>query len=431
MPIITGTLREKLAQVIGTAREEIKEIQANHKGTVVSQLTAGQVLGGLRGSYGLLCDTSAVDSDRGLIVRGHPIGELTGRLPEEIFHLLLTGELPDAEATAAIRDEIRSRQGVPDYVWKVLEAMPRDSHPMAMLSAAIVSMQRESVFRKHYDEGMKKEEMWEPMLEDALTLVARLPEVAAGIYRMHTGRDGRIAPDPNLDWAANYARMLGLPDPDGKFTNLMRLYMVLHCDHEGGNVSAFTSVTVSSALSDLYYALSAGLNGLAGPLHGLANQECLRFVIEIRDHFGRVPSRQELKSFCADRLNNGLKIPGYGHAVLRDTDPRFKAFLAFGKEHCSGDDIFQIVEGLFEEVPKLLLEQGKAKDPWPNVDAGSGALLYHYGMTEFDYYTVLFAVSRALGISSQAVLNRAMGAPIMRPKSITTPALKKMLDAKK
>jgi citrate synthase len=367
-----------------------------------------------------------VDSDRGLIIRGIPIGELTEKLPEEIFYLLLTGELPDDEATDQISDELQSRQGVPAYVWNVLEAMPSDSHPMAMLSAGIVSMQRESVFRRRYDEGMTKNEQWEPMLEDALTLVARLPELAAGIYRMHTGREGRIKPDASLDWGANYARMLGLPDPDGKFANLMRLYMVLHSDHEGGNVSAFTSVTVSSALSDLYYALSAGLNGLAGPLHGLANQECLRFVIEIRDHFGRVPTRAELRQFCSDRLEARLKIPGYGHAVLRDTDPRFRAFLAFGKKYCAGDAIFQIVEGLFEEVPKLLLEQGKAKDPWPNVDAGSGSLLHHFGLTEFDYYTVLFAVSRAMGISAQAVLNRAMGAPIMRPKSITTPALRKL-----
>ena len=262
---------------------------------------------------------------------------------------------------------------------------------------------------------------------NALTLLARLPEVAAGIYRIHTGKPGRIDPDPSLDWAANYVRMLGLPDPGRKFTDLMRLYLVLHCDHEGGNVSAFTSATVISALSDLYYALSAGLNGLAGPLHGLANQENLRFVIQIRDHFDRVPSRNELKAYCAAKLQAGVRIPGYGHAVLRDTDPRFKALLAFGKRACSGDAIFQIVEGLFETVPKLLVEQGKAKDPWPNVDAGSGALLHHFGLTEFDYYTVIFAVSRALGISSQAVLSRAVGAPIMRPKSITTAKLKKLL----
>ncbi len=428
MPTSTGTLRERLALVVDKARAELDQITESQRKKVVSQITAGQILGGLRGAYGLICDTSSVDQDRGLIVRGIPIGDLTERLPEEVFYLLLTGELPDVEATESIRAEFRSRAGVPGYVWKILEAMPSDSHPMAMLNTAILAMERESFFRSSYRKGMTKDAQWEPMLEDALTLLARLPELAAGVYRIHTGRGERIEPDPSLDWAANYARMLGLPDPGGEFTNLIRLYLVLHCDHEGGNVSAFTSVTVSSALSDLYYALSAGLNGLAGPLHGLANQECLRFVIEIRDHFGGVPSRGELREYCFERLRKGLRIPGYGHAVLRDTDPRFKAFLAFGKRACSQDDIFQIVEGLFEMIPKLLVEQGKAKDPWPNVDAGSGALLHHFGLTEFDYYTVLFAVSRAMGISAQTVLNRAVGAPIMRPKSITTAALRNLIS---
>ena len=426
---MTGTLRDRLAPVVVKTRAEMNGITDLDRAKVVSRVTVGQLLGGL-------------------IIRGYPIGDLTDRLPEEIFHLLLTGELPDADATETIKNEFRSRQGVPSYVWDVLEALPRGAHPMAMLSTAILSMEKESVFRRRHHEGMTKNDQWEPMLEDALTLLARLPEIAAGIYRLHTGREGRIAPDPSLDWAANFARMLGLPDTDGEFTNLMRLYMVLHCDHEGANdqsgnladtvivqqmlaernVSAFTSVTVSSALSDLYYALSAGLNGLAGPLHGLANQECLRFVIEIRDHFGGVPSREQLSAFCAERLRAGLRIPGYGHAVLRDTDPRFKAFLAFGKRACASDEVFQIVEGLFETVPKILVEQGKAKDPWPNVDAGSGALLHHFGLTEFDYYTVLFAVSRSLGISAQAVLNRALGSPIMRPKSITMTALRKLID---
>jgi citrate synthase len=151
-------------------------------------------------------------------------------------------------------------------------------------------------------------------------------------------------------------------------------------------------------------------------------------VVDLEEHFGGVPTDEELRQFCAQRLKAGRVIPGYGHAVLRVTDPRFTAFLAFGKRACPNDSEFRIVEKLYEIVPNLLREQGKAKDPWPNVDAGSGALLYHFGLTEFDYYTVLFAVSRAMGICSQAVLNRAMGAPIMRPKSITTPALRRMLE---
>ena len=275
---------------------------------------------------------------------------------------------------------------------------------MCMLDTAILCMERESVFRKHYDEGMTKEQYWEDTLEDTLTIIARLPAIAAGVYRLRFGKGPRIASDPSLDWGADYANMLGLPDPDGNFKRLMRLYLVLHSDHESGNVSAFSAATVNSALSDLYYALSAGLNGLAGPLHGLANQECLRWVLETKEKFGGVPTNEQLEKYAWDTLNSGKVVPGYGHAVLRVTDPRYDAFLAFGKKYCADDPVFQIVAKVFDVVPNVLKQVKKIKDPWPNVDAGSGALLFKYGMTEFPYYTVLFSVSRALGICSQAVL---------------------------
>ena len=216
--------------------------------------------------------------------------------------------------------------------------------------------------------------------------------------------------------------MLGFDNED--FKKLMRLYLMLHCDHEGGNVSAFSSLTVSSALSSPYLSVVAGLNGLAGPLHGLANQECLKFVLEVRDHFNGAPSNKDLEEFCWDRLQNGRVIPGYGHAVLRCPDPRFTAFLSFGKDHILDDDVFSIVESLFEVVPPVLKKHGKAKNPWPNVDAASGSLLYFYGLKEFNYYTVLFSISRTMGIIAQMVINRAMGIPIMRPKSVTTDWIK-------
>jgi citrate synthase len=139
---------------------------------------------------------------------------------------------------------------------------------------------------------------------------------------------------------------------------------------------------VGSALSDAYYAVSAGLNGLAGPLHGLANQECLAWVLQVHERFDGVPTDEQLTEFAWETLKSGKVIPGYGHAVLRVTDPRFDAFLTFGREHCLSDPIFQIVAKTFEIVPGVLREHGKARNPWPNVDAGSGALLYHYGLRE-------------------------------------------------
>ena len=337
---------------------------------------------------------------------------------------MLADEMPDEDALADLQSQLTEYATVPDYIWTILNSMPEDSHPMAMFNTAILAMEKESVFRRNYDKGLSKEDFWKPMLEDGLKLIAKLPAIGAGVYRIRFQKGGLIEPDRSLDWGSNFSHMLGLNDPDGNIKKLMRLYLMIHCDHEGGNASAFTSLTIGSTLSDLYYAVSGGLNALAGPLHGLANQECLKFVLEVRDKFGGAPSRDELEQLCWDRLKNGRVIPGYGHAVLRCPDPRFTAFMNFGKEHIENDDVFHIVEMLFDVVPEVLKKHGKAKNPWPNVDAASGALLYHYGLTEFSYYTVLFSISRSMGIISQIVINRAMGIPIMRPKSVTTKWLK-------
>jgi citrate synthase len=413
-------LYEKLASQIPALRTEMQALVKEHGNKVISEVNIGQAFGGMRGVKGMVCDTSVVDPDTGLVIRGIPIGQLAKRLPEEIFYLLCTGELPDAASLRTLQEDLRNRAQVPAYVWDVLEAMPKDSHPMTMYSTAILVMERDSEFRRRYSEGMRKEEYWDSALEDSLQLIAKLPTIAAGIYRMHTRKGNRIPSNPKLDWGADYAHMLGIPDATGEFANLMRLYMTLHCDHEGGNVSAFACHTVGSALSDPYYAVSAGMNGLAGPLHGLANQECLNFVLEMREKFHGVPADEQLRQFSWDRLKSGHVIPGYGHAVLRITDPRFTAFHEFGARVCPKDEVFSIVANIFRIVPDVLKEQGKAKDPWPNVDAISGSLLYHFGLTEFEYYTVLFGVSRALGMCAQLIINRALGTPITRPKSVST-----------
>ena len=420
MSILLDSLNKK----IPVWRNEAKQIIEEKGDKVISNVTVAQAYGGMRGVKGLVCDTSAVSADSGLIIRGRPLLEITDILPEEVFYLLLTGDLPDKTALKDLQSQLSKHAEVPKYVWDVLRAMPKDSHPMVMFNAAILVMEKESEFRKQYDKGLQKQDYWKATLDDAIHLVAKLPALGAGVYRIRFDKGALIDPDKDLDWGANFAHMLGIEDPDGLLKKLMRLYLMLHCDHEGGNVSAFSALTVASALSDPYYAVSAGLNGLAGPLHGLANQECLKFVLDIKDHFGGSPSQEELRKFVWDRLESGRVIPGYGHAVLRCPDPRFTAFINFGREHIKGDPVFDIVSDLFDVVPDVLTEQGKAKNPWPNVDAASGSLLYHFGMTEFSFYTVLFSISRAMGMVSQMVINRALGMPITRPKSITAEWLK-------
>lgn len=420
-----GSLKENLAAKIPVWREDIRYLLKNHGDKQISTVNVSQLYGGSRGLIAMVCDTSSVSADTGLSIRGIPIKQLKDRIPEEIFYLLCTGELPDQKAVASLQKSLEARSKVPAYVWKILESMPRDSHPMAMLNTAILVMERESKFRKLYDNGLRKEDYWMPTLEDGLDILARITVIAAGIYRMKFKKGRRIGWKKGLDWGGNFAHMLGIKDKKGSFANLIRFYMVVHSDHEGGTVSSHASSCVASALSDSYYAVSAGLNGLAGPLHGLANQECLHWVLMLHDKFGGVPSDEQLRQFAWDTLKSGKVIPGYGHAVLRITDPRFDAFLEFGAQHMPEDPIFQIVSKIYRIVPDVLREQGKAKDPWPNVDAASGALLYHYGMREFSFYTVMFAVSRVMGLVSQMIIGRAMVYPIERPKSVTTDWVKK------
>ena len=431
-----ATLQDKLAELIPQWRTQRAETIKEYGSKVLTEATVQMAFGGMRGVKGMICDTSVVEPDKGLIIRGNPLLEIMDLYPEQTFCLLLTGEIYplDSDIIKNFQLEMDRRSQLPDYVYAVLESMPPDSHPMCMLDTGILVMEKESSFRQWYDKGVTKDQYWIPTLDDAMNLMAKLPALAAAVYRLRYGKGGYIDWTPGLDWGANYANMLGLNDPTGNFAKLMRLYLHFHCDHEGGNVSANTCHTVGSALSDAYYAVSAGLNGLAGPLHGLANQECLGWVLEVIEKFGGVPTEDQIRDMAFETLRSGKVIPGYGHAVLRVTDPRFTGFNKFGKEYLPEDPVFKTVDRVFSVVPKVLEayseERVKAgKNPianfWPNVDAGSGALLYHFGLTEFPYYTVLFSVSRAMGMLSQMIWNRAVGSAITRPKSVSMEWIKR------
>jgi citrate synthase len=292
---------------------------------------------------------------------------------------------------------------------------------MTLFSAAIVAMQRESEFAKAYAAGIHKNDYWRPTLEDSLNLLAKLPTIAAAIYRMKYRGDTLIPQDPQLDMGGNFAHMMGIEAP---YDEVARLYFILHSDHESGNVSAHTGHLVASALSDIYYAISAMINGLAGPLHGLANQEVLGWIQGVRAKMGeRVPSKEEMKKFVWDTLESGHVVPGFGHAVLRKTDPRYTAQREFCLKYLPNDPLFEYVSVLYEVVPPILEQQGKAKNPWPNVDAQSGVIQWYYGLKEYDFYTVLFGVGRALGVTANIIWDRALGYPIERPKSLTTDML--------
>jgi citrate synthase len=421
-------LHEKISAQLPEWRERIKVLAKQHGDVKVADVTVGQIVGGMRDIKSLLTDVSFVDPAEGIRFRGMSIPELLKKLPKArggkmplvggLYYLLMIGEVPTKEQAMEVEAEWAKRADVPDYVFKMIKSMPKETHPMILFSQAVLALQNHSVFAQRYH-SMKKDVYWEAALEDSLDLTAKLPVIAAYIYRMkYFGENKKPKYNSKQDYGMNFSRMMKVSDKKG-YADLARLYFILHSDHESGNVSAHTMHLVGSALSDPYLSFSAALNGLAGPLHGLANQECLGWLIEVKNKFGGVPSRDELYKFSWDTLNGGHVIPGYGHAVLRVPDPRYMAQLEFAKKRFPDDDLVRLAELVFDVVPQVLKEQGKAKNPAPNVDAISGTLQYYYGVREFDFYTVLFGVGRALGVTANYVWARALGMPIERPKSLT------------
>lgn len=430
-----SSLKDKLAVVIPSKREEVRAIIRDEGDRNISDVTVAQAYGGMRGVKCMVTETSALDPQEGIRFRGFSIPELKQRLPtaasgeeplpEGLFHLILTGDVPSDDEVAEITEAWRANETLPDHVKRALDALPLETHPMTQLSIGIMAMQPDSIFASRYQEGLSKNDYWDAVLDDATVLLARLPLLAAYIYR-RTYRGGEhVAPaEAGLDWAGNLADML-LGQENPEFRELLRLYLTILADHEGGNVSAHTTHLVGSALADPYLCLAAGLNGLAGPLHGLAAQEVMRWITNLQQELGGgVPTKAQLTEYVWNTLNGGRVVPGYGHGVLRATDPRYVAQRDFALRHLPEDENFKIVSMLYEVVPEILKEQGKAKNPWPNVDAHTGCLFTHFGVVEYNFYTVLFGVSRAMGVLASLVWDRALGLPLERPKSVTTEWIK-------
>ena len=428
-----SVLKERLKQKIEEWRPRTAKLLKEYGDVVVDEVTIAKILGGMRGLKSLVTDISYLDPNEGIRFRGYTLREVFEKLPkpkdaempyvEGLFFLLLTGDIPTQTEVNDVIDEFSKRRILPRYVYEVIDAFPCCSHPMTIFSSAILTMHRESFFTKKYFAGLKKEDYWDSTYEDALNILAKLPEIATYIYAKLYKDGNRIQSNPNLDMGANFAFMMGIDKP---YDDVSRLHFILHSDHEGGNVSAHAGHLVASSLSDIYLSLSAMINGLAGPLHGLASQEVLRWLQELMEKMGGIePSESEIKQYIWDKLNAGFVVPGYGHAVLRKTDPRYTLQREFSLKHLKDDKMFKYIDILYKTVPPILMEHGKAKNPWPNVDAQSGIIQWHYGVREFDFFTVLFGIGRSIGICANVIWDRALMYPLERPKSLTTDMLEK------
>ncbi|TFK29870.1 citrate synthase [Coprinopsis marcescibilis] len=439
----TKSLRETLEDIIPAKQEQLKKLKTEHGQTVVGDIKIENIVGGMRGLKAMLWDASVLDPIEGIrfhelsipdcqkVLPAAPDGKEI--LPESMLWLLLTGQVPTPEQTCQLSRELAEKGDLPKFVEKLIDELPQSLHPMTQLGIGVAALNHDSAFQSAYEGGIKKTEYWTHTLEDCINLIARLPALAARIYR-NVYKPGNDLPAINkdLDLVGNYSNMLGYGN-NKNLTEYLRLYIALHGDHEGGNASAHTAHLVGSTLSDPYLSYSAALFALAGPLHGLANQEVLRWQLAMQKELGDKISHDDIRDYLWKTLKSGQVVPGYGHGVLRNPDPRFIALQEFCQAHpdLKESSIVQLVNKTFEVAPDVLKEHGKTKNPYPNVDATSGCVLYHYGLTEFKYYTVIFGVSRALGALTQLVWARALGLPIERPKSFSIDALQKMVQDQK
>ncbi len=351
------------------------------------------------------CWTSYVDPELGVSYAGYNIAELAYMAPESVIYLLFHKRLPTKAEAAAFDTDLAARSQVDPQVFAMLQSLPRQGHPMEWFCTAIQLLGMEGKSGDYQEDGMN--------------LVARIPAVLAALFRIREGWGAPIPSEPDRGYVENFVHMLGLPGAaDAALTKLLRIYYVLHMDHGGGNLSTFTGKAVASGLADMYQSMASAMNGLAGPRHGLATQDCFAMVREIDSE-----DEVEVERRLADRLARGELLYGFGHAVLRREDPRAKVLFDVGDEICPADHNFRVLKAMRVAGVKVLKGNARVTDPYPNVDLASGTLLHAVGFTDPAYYTTLFGWSRTAGIAAQIVderlhFRKGKGVPIYRPRYI-------------
>ena len=367
------TLKETLKSKISEKRELLKQVKS-HADKTIGEIKVASVIGGMRGLKSMIWEGSVLDANEGIRFHGKTITDCqealpkgktgTEMLPEAMFWLLLTGDVPSQSQVRVLSRELAEKAQIPKFVGQMLDNFPKDLHPMTQFSCAVSALNYESKFAKMYEKGMNKADYWEPTFDDSINLLAKLPTIAAKIYQ-NAYRGGGALPaevDLDQDWSYNFATMLGKGGNENEgFQDLLRLYLALHGDHEGGNVSAHATHLVGSALSDPYLSYSAGLQGLAGPLHGLAAQEVVRWIIQMQESIGAEANDQSIKDYLWSTLKAGRVIPGYGHGVLRQPDPRFRALLDFAaaRPEIAESPLVKLVIKNSQIAPGVLKEHGR------------------------------------------------------------------------
>ncbi len=372
------------------------------------EITQEHLETGLRGFPVGYCTTSSVDPQKGLFYIGHSVAELANWEPEQVIYLLYHGKVGTAEEVAKFSQDLRKRAKCSPEVVKHIRMLPRQGHPMKLFCSALLIS------------GMIEGK--DDYREDCLNLIAKIPEIAATVINYHAGWGEGKPSNPELGYIENFTNMLNVPNANkDELTQVFKVFNVLHYDHGGGNLSTFVGKAVASGLEDMYGSISAAMCALAGPLHGRANQECLEFVNLVLEELGENATPKQVEVLIRKRLENKEVVYGFGHAVLRVEDPRATVFYEIADKQYANHPLVKIARLLRSEGPKVLKENPKISNPYPNVDAISGTLLTAAGFPYPEYYTVLFGLSRVVGIAMQIVYERCearegKGTPIVRPK---------------
>lgn len=368
---------------------------------------------GLRGFPVGYCTTSNVDPVKGLFYMGQPVNQLAEKSPEEVIYLLYHGEAGSKAQVLEFSKDLHTRAQCSPEVIKHIQLLPRQGHPMELFSCALLIC---GMFESKND-----------YREDCLNLIAKIPEIAASVINYHAGWNSLKPSRPELGYMENFTQMLNVPKGDAFALNkIFKLFNILHYDHGGGNLSTFVGKAVASGLEDMYGSIAAAMCALAGPRHGKANQDCLEFVEEVLKKVGENATAEQVESLIRELLANDELVFGFGHAVLRVEDPRATVFYAAAEAQFPNHPLVKITRLLRQVGPKVLGENPKISNPYPNVDAISGTMLTAAGFPYPEYYTVLFGLSRVVGIAIQIVYERCearggKGTPIVRPKYLFVP----------
>lgn len=358
---------------------------------------------GLEGVYVKESRICFIDGERSrLLYRGYSIEDLARNATyEEVVCLLLDGRLPSRSRLEEFTGLLARRRPLPSRIARLLETLDPSAHPMDSLRTAVSSLGTLDTTR-----GVDL-----PIERDrAVSAIARMPTIAARLHRLRNG-ERPVEPDADIGHAADFLRMVTGSTPEPEDARAMDALLILHAEHEL-NASTFACMVSASTMADLYAAFSSGLAALKGPLHGGANEDALRFILE-------VGSPDRAREAVERVLSRGRRIPGFGHRIYKNFDPRYRVLreMAASLSRRKGkEDLFAAAL----EVERHALERLAPGNIYPNVDFYSGLVMHLLGLPP-ELFTPVFAIGRAAGWSAHILEQREQNR-LLRPKAYYTGA---------